>query len=84
MEGSKFMTEKQNAIDGQVALAISGMTCDGCANTVQRVLSRTLGVDQVSVDLGAARAVVLGAAAPQALIAAVEAAGFGAALSPPR
>ena len=61
-----------------VSLAVTGMTCDGCANTVKRVLSRVPGVTGASVDLSAGRAVVQGGARPAELVAAVEAAGFGA------
>ncbi|HZS82811.1 MAG TPA: heavy metal-associated domain-containing protein [Stellaceae bacterium] len=62
-------------------LAVTGMTCSGCAATLQRVLSRVPGVSRVDVDLAGGRAMVGGTAAPAALIAAVEAAGYGARLS---
>ena len=64
------------------ALAVTGMTCQGCVNAVTRVLSRVPGVRGVSVDLGAGRVVVGGNADPEALLAAVRKAGYGAALSP--
>ena len=67
------------ADSGRVELAVSGMTCSGCAATVQRVLARVPGVQQVEVDLAAGRAQVLGTAPLAALLAAVQAAGFGAA-----
>jgi copper chaperone CopZ len=60
--------------------SITGMTCSGCANTVQRVLSRVPGVGRVAVDLSGARAVVEGSARAEDLAAAVTAAGFGAQL----
>ena len=67
---------------GSAVLAISGMTCDGCANTVTRVLSRVPGVANATVDFGSGRATVMGSARPEDLVAAVQAAGYGAQLSP--
>jgi copper chaperone CopZ len=64
--------------DGAVVLAISGMTCGGCANTVRRVLSRVPGVVKAEVDLAHGRAVVTGGMRPEELVAAVEVAGYGA------
>lgn len=54
-----------------------GMTCSGCARTVERVLRRVSGVDNATVDFDLGLAVVNGAATP--VIAAVEGAGYGAA-----
>jgi copper chaperone CopZ len=62
-------------------LAISGMTCGGCANTVTRVLTRVPGVDRAEVDLAGAVATVTGSASAADLIGAVEAAGFGGRLA---
>ncbi|WP_348637541.1 heavy metal-associated domain-containing protein [Bradyrhizobium sp. ISRA443] len=62
---------------GAVTLAIQGMTCSGCARTVERVLRRVSGVDNATVDFDLGLAVVNGAATP--VIAAVEGAGYGAA-----
>lgn len=62
---------------GTVVLAVSGMTCSGCASTVTRVLSRVPGVTAARVDLAAGRATVSGTARAGDLIEAVEAAGFG-------
>jgi copper chaperone CopZ len=61
-------------------LAITGMTCNGCAAAVTRVLSRVPGVANVEVDLAGARAAVAGIADPQHLLRAVAAAGYGARL----
>lgn len=60
-------------------LSVTGMTCNGCANTVGRVLSRVPGVTAAKVDLEAARATVEGTAPVDQLIEAVRAAGFEAA-----
>jgi copper chaperone CopZ len=57
------------------------MTCSACANAVMRVLSRIPGVAQAEVDLAAGRAVVSGPALPEELVAAVQAAGYGARLA---
>lgn len=61
-------------------LAITGMTCAGCANSVTRVLSRVPGVTDVKVMLEVNRAEVAGAADPAALLAAVRKAGYRAEL----
>ncbi|UZH10643.1 heavy metal translocating P-type ATPase [Halomonas sp. BDJS001] len=59
-------------------LAISGMTCASCVNSVQKALERTEGVVTASVNFGTHSAQVFGSAKTQALIAAVESAGYGA------
>jgi copper chaperone CopZ len=64
----------------QVVLSITGMTCDGCVGAVTRVLSRVPGVAEAKVDLAVGRATVIGNVAPEALVAAVAAAGYGAAI----
>lgn len=64
-----------------VALAVTGMTCGGCANAVKRALARVPGVTGATVDLAAGRAVVQGGARPEELVAAIEAAGFGASVA---
>ena len=61
-------------------LSISGMTCASCVNRVERVLSRVPGVTDVSVNLATERARITTAAPAnlEALIKAVEKAGYGA------
>lgn len=59
-------------------LAISGMTCSGCARTVERVLSRVPGVERAKVDFDLGLTVVSGIVKPVELLAAVQAAGYGA------
>ena len=63
-------------------LSISGMTCASCVNRVERVLSRVPGVTGVSVNLATERARITTAAPAnlEALIKAVEKAGYGASL----
>ncbi|MBU6464581.1 MAG: heavy-metal-associated domain-containing protein [Bradyrhizobium sp.] len=72
------MDELDAENSGGNTLSISGMTCNGCANTVTRVLSRVLGVESANVDFENGRAVVTGTARPEVLINAVEATGYGA------
>ena len=61
---------------GPVVLAISGMTCGGCAGAVTRALSGVSGVVTAQVDLAAGRATVTGTERPEDLLRAVTAAGF--------
>ena len=66
-----------------VDLAITGMTCASCANRVERKLNKLEGVS-ASVNYATEKAKVRYAAgvAPEQLLAAVEAAGYSAALPP--
>ena len=64
-----------------VVLAVTGMTCGGCASTLTRVLSRVPGVEAAQVDLASGRAIVSGTARAEDLIHAVEAAGFAGRLA---
>lgn len=66
---------------GRTVLTVTGMTCSACVRVVTNALSRVPGAADVEVDLDAARALVAGAACPEALIAAVEKAGFDARLA---
>ena len=61
-------------------LAVTGMTCAGCVNAVTRVLARVPGAANVAVTLETGRAEVAGSAIPDALLAAVRNAGYGAEL----
>jgi copper chaperone CopZ len=76
------MTSPSAPARAPIVLEVTGMTCSGCASTVTRVLTRVPGVSSAQVDLAGGRATVTGSAPPAALIQAVEAAGFGAALAP--
>lgn len=64
----------------RVSLTVQGMKCDGCASTVSEALAAVAGVESVDVHLAGSRAslVVENATSDEALVAAVEAAGFGA------
>ncbi|VVN18157.1 heavy metal translocating P-type ATPase [Pseudomonas fluorescens] len=61
-------------------LSIDGMTCASCVGRVERTLAKVPGVKSVSVNLANERAhlELLGQVEPQALIAAVSKAGYGA------
>lgn len=66
----------------QQELSITGMTCASCVARIERKLGRVPGVDEATVNLATARASVAydrTVTTPAALIAAVEAAGYGAA-----
>lgn len=63
----------------EILLRIDGMTCDGCARHVRRALSAVPGVLRAEVSYRDSRAEVdTQGVAPQALISAVEAGGYGA------
>lgn len=61
-------------------LQIKGMTCEHCVQAVTQALKGVAGVDSVSVDLGAGRARIDGAADPASLVRAVEKQGYEASL----
>lgn len=69
---------ESNMRSRQQVLAISGMTCGGCVKRVEQALLRVPGVDSALVNLSAGQAVVDGSASTDALVGAVEAAGYGA------
>ncbi|MDO9321260.1 MAG: heavy metal translocating P-type ATPase, partial [Pseudomonas sp.] len=66
-------------------LRISRMTCASCAGRVERALAKVAGVASVAVNLASERAhlQLIGEVSSAALIAAVEAAGYQAALIAP-
>ncbi|RBP94795.1 Au+-exporting ATPase [Rhodobacter sp. 140A] len=61
-----------------IDLAVTGMTCASCVGRVERALAAVPGVTGASVNLATERAQVSGTAAAEALIRAVEAAGYEA------
>ncbi len=61
-------------------LSISGMSCAGCVATVENALRNVPGVTEATVNFAEHTATVSGAADPQALIAAVRAASYDAAV----
>ncbi|WP_459176246.1 copper-exporting P-type ATPase CopA [Ewingella americana] len=91
---SEPLTEKANALpeplsaaaqpvpvnpqDDNVQLLLSGMSCASCVSKVQKALESVEGVAQARVNLAERSALVSGSADQQALINAVERAGYGA------
>ena len=63
-------------------LQVSGMTCDHCADIVEKALSGVAGVERSSVSYqeGKARVEVQGAVKSTSLVAAIKAQGYGAQL----
>ena len=58
---------------------VTGMSCAACSARVEKAVSKVEGVTACSVSLLTNSMGVEGTASPQAVIAAVEAAGYGAA-----
>ena len=59
-------------------LTVEGLSCEHCEQSVEDALETVDGVQSVEVDREAERAAVEGDADPQALVSAVEAAGYDA------
>lgn len=55
---------------------VSGMKCGGCAAKVEQALKAVAGVEQVQVDLTQGIARVRGEANPQAVVTALNQAGY--------
>lgn len=72
---------KTNVQESPTTLAVTGMTCNGCARTVERVLSRAPGVKSAKVDFDLGLAIVSGSTAASELITAIENAGYGASVT---
>lgn len=64
--------------DSLQRLSISGMTCAGCVNAVQKALSKAPGVQHAQVNFASETAQISGQASTADLIAAVEDVGYGA------
>lgn len=63
---------------GQVALSVSGATCASCVNTIEKALMSVSGVTHAHMNLADNTATASGDADPDALVEAVESAGYGA------
>jgi len=57
-------------------LKVQGMTCEGCAGAVRRSVGQAAPDAKVAVDLQQGRVTVDGKADRQAVVAAIEKAGF--------
>jgi len=63
--------------DGQhTVLRVEGMTCMHCKMSVEKALKSVAGVESANVDLMRKEAVITGSADREALVQAVEAAGY--------
>jgi copper chaperone CopZ len=70
----------------RVTLAVTGMSCGGCAGSVQRALERHPGVSAAAVSLAQNSATVEfdpASTSAEALVEAVRATGYGAAVAGP-
>lgn len=61
-----------------VTLNVTGMTCGGCAATVEKLIKRADANAKVAVDLASGRVETDAKAPVESLIKAIEDAGFGA------
>ena len=75
------MAETEATYPAETILAITGMTCNGCANALTRILSAVPGVTTAKVDFTSGEARVTGDVPAEALIMAVAASGYGARLA---
>jgi copper chaperone len=57
-------------------LKVAGMTCGGCVQSVERAVASAAPGARVSVDLKAGEVAVDGVASRQAVVAAIEDAGY--------
>lgn len=55
---------------------VNGMKCGGCAAKVEQALKAVIGVEEVQVDFALGIARVQGAANPQAVVSALNQAGY--------
>ena len=61
-----------------VTVHVTGMDCDGCAKAVEQVIKTKDPQASVAVDLSSGRVEAQTSIPPAVLVAAIEAAGFGA------
>lgn len=61
-----------------VVLNVTGMTCQGCVNSVTRIVKRVDPAAEVAIDLPTGRLEAKTGATQQALAEAIAAAGYGA------
>ncbi len=62
----------------KVVLNVTGMTCQGCVNSVERLIKRADPQAQVAIDLKSGRVEANTSAAADALTKAISAAGYEA------
>jgi copper chaperone len=61
-----------------IVLSVSGMTCEGCANAVRRIVQKTDPQAVVQVDLASGRVEARTGASAETLAAAITKAGYPA------
>ena len=66
----------------EIRLNVNGMKCGGCVANAEQALKAVAGVASCQVDLAGKSARVTGSAGPDALIAALQKAGYPASLKP--
>lgn len=74
----KTVEPPKSANDGSIQLQLSGITCAGCVNTIQRALDKVPGVERAEVNFASRTAQVRTSQAVGILIKAVEDVGYGA------
>lgn len=62
----------------KVVLSVDGMTCEGCANAVKRIVQKADPAAQVDVSLAGKRVEATTTASPDALAQAISKAGYPA------
>ncbi len=62
--------------DNSITLHVDGMTCDGCAARLERVLETSKGIEQADASFAESRVTVFGTDSHDAVAEAVQAAGF--------
>jgi Cu+-exporting ATPase len=75
---SSAASAASSAGDDSLHLLISGMSCASCVLRVEHALQQVAGVERASVNLAERSALVMGSPDNQALITAIEHAGYGA------
>jgi copper chaperone len=61
-----------------ITLEVTGMTCGGCASAVERIIKAADRKAAVAVDLATGRVSAETSAPVEAIVGAIEAAGYGA------
>lgn len=77
---SKITAKHSVVPEESIQLSLSGITCAGCVNTIQKALDAVSGVDDAEVNFASRTAQVIGTAPVETLIKAVSDAGYGATL----
>ncbi|MCL6415992.1 copper-translocating P-type ATPase [Aestuariirhabdus sp. Z084] len=79
-EGDQQTTRQHSTKTPALQLALQGITCAGCVNSITNALHSVQGVTLVEVNFATRRASVEGEVLPQRLIDAIKASGYGAEL----